>query len=423
MTRRLLFLAHRCPYPPNKGEKIRAWNVLKHLAQRWTIDLGFLLDDPADAAHLDTLRGVCAHVEAHPIGARTRTLRALTRLRPGRPLTLGYFHAPGLAAWVNRGLAARRWDVAYLYSSAMAPYVLGPAGKAGLRRRLCDLTDIDSEKFLAYAETAGPPMRQVYRREGRTLLALERRIAQECDHSLFVTEAEAARFAQLAPESARKIGWIDNGVDLDLFDPALPLPSPYTTQGPKLVFTGTMSYRPNIDAVAWFAAEVLPILRRRDPATEFWIVGANPAPAVTALAALPGVQVTGRVPDVRPYLRHGDVAVAPLLIARGIQNKVLEAMAMALPVVATPDAFEGVRATPGRDLLVADGAPAMAAAIAAVLDGQHPGLGAAARRAVLGTYGWPATLARLDPMLEPERLSPQDASRPALAPRSEERPA
>jgi sugar transferase (PEP-CTERM/EpsH1 system associated) len=423
MTRRLLFLAHRCPYPPNKGEKIRGWNLLKHLAQRWTIDLGFLLDDPADAAHLDTLRGVCAHVEAHPVGGYGRYLRALAHLRPGQPLTLGYFHAPGLAAWVNQGLADRRWDVAYLFSSAMAPYVMGPRGAAGLRRRVCDIQDIDSEKFLAYAETAAPPMRQVYRREGRTLLALERQVAQACDYNIFVTEAEAKRFAELAPESAGKIGWIDNGVDLDLYDPALPLPSPYATPAPKLVFTGTMSYRPNIDAVIWFATAVLPLLRQRDPAPEFWIVGANPTPAVSALAAQPGVHVTGRVPDVRPFLRHADVAVAPLLLARGIQNKVLEAMAMGLPVVASPGAHEGVRAEAGRDLLVAEGAPAMAAAIDAVLDGRHPGLGPAARQAILNTYGWQATLARLDPMLEPTGPGGQDAGPQAPARHGEGNPA
>ena len=162
-----------------------------------------------------------------------------------------------------------------------------------------------------------------------------------------------------------------------------------------------MSYRPNIEAVVWFAEQVLPLLRQRDPAPEFWIVGANPTPAVSALASQPGVHVTGRVPDVRPFLRHADVGVAPLLLARGIQNKVLEAMAMGLPVVASPGAHEGVRARAGQDLLVAEGAPAMAAAIAEVLDGRHPGLGAAARQAILNTYGWQATLARLDPMLEP----------------------
>lgn len=399
MRRRLLFLAHRCPYPPEKGEKIRAWHLLDHLCDRWEVDLGFLLDDPADLAHLPFLRSRCASVEVQAVGKRAQMARALLQLRPGQPLTRGWFHAPGLAAWVRQGLAARRWDAAFIYSSAMAPYVMGPlAQRAGLRRVL-DMVDIDSEKWLAYAADAKAPMRQVWAREGRTLLALERAAAQEFDHSIFVSEAEASRFAVLAPESVARIGWVDNGVDLARFDPARAYPNPYTRAAPAIVFTGTMGYRPNIDAVCWFATAVLPLLRQRDPAPEFHIIGANPAPAVLALAALDGVHVSGPVADVRPWIAHAAVAVAPLRIARGIQNKVLEAMALARPVVASPQAFEGIHATPGRDLLVADGVPALAAAVAAVLDGAHPGLGAAGRAAVAAGHDWPAALRRLDPLL------------------------
>ncbi|MDB5375093.1 MAG: putative glycosyltransferase [Belnapia sp.] len=413
--RRLLFLAHRCPYPPEKGEKIRAWHLLDHLCDRWEVDLGFLLDDPADLAHLPFLRSRCASVEVQAVGRRTQMARALLHLRPGQPLTRGWFHAPGLAGWVRQGLAARRWDAAFVYSSAMAPYVMGPlAQRAGLRRVL-DMVDIDSEKWLAYAADARAPMRQVWAREGRTLLRLERDAAREFDHSIFVSEAEASRFAALAPDCAARIGWVDNGVDLARFDPARAYPNPYAgtapapqaqpaaapqaQPAPAIVFTGTMGYRPNIDAVCWFATAVLPLLRGRVPAPEFHIVGANPAPAVLALAALEGVHVSGSVPDVRPWIAHAAVAVAPLRIARGIQNKVLEAMALGRPVVASPQAFEGIHATPGRDLLVADGAPALAAAVAAVLDGAHPGLGAAGRAAVAAGHDWQAALRRLDPLL------------------------
>jgi len=401
MNKKLLFLAHRCPYPPEKGEKIRAWHQLEHLLKHWEVELGFLVDDAADMQHLPFLRSRCAHVEAHEVDRRTQMARALLHLRPGVPLTRGWFHAPGLASWVQSGLTARRWDAAFVFSSAMAPYVMGPGGRLGLQRRVLDMVDIDSEKWAAYATDAKPPMRQVWAREGRTLLELERRAAREFDHSLFVSEAEARRFAELAPDCAARVGWLDNGVDFVRFDPARDYPSPFRGAAPAIVFTGTMSYRPNIEAVAWFAAEVLPILRRRDPAPEFWIVGANPAPAVTALADRPGVHVTGSVPDVRPYVAHAAAAVAPLRIARGIQNKVLEAMAMARPVVASPQAFEGVRAVPGRDLLVADGAAAMAAAIGEVLDGRHPGLGEAARRAVAAGHDWQAALAGLDRLLDP----------------------
>jgi polysaccharide biosynthesis protein PslH len=399
MRRRLLFLAHRCPYPPEKGEKIRAWHLLDHLCDRWEVDLGFLLDDPADRAHLPFLHNRCANVEVHGVGRRGQMARALLHLRPGQPLTRGWFHSPGLAGWVRQGLAARRWDAAFVYSSGMAPYVMGPLAQHTGLRRVLDMVDIDSEKWLAYAVDAKPPMRQVWAREGRTLLTLERGAAQEFDHSIFVSEAEASRFAALAPECVGRIGWVDNGVDFARFDSARTYSNPYKSAALAIVFTGTMSYRPNIDAVCWFATEVLPLLRTRDPAPEFHIVGANPAPAVLALAALEGVHVSSSVPDVRPWIAHAAVAVAPLRIARGIQNKVLEAMALGRPVVASRQAFEGIHATPGRDLLVADGAPALAAAVAAVLDGAHPGLGAAGRAAVVAGHDWQAALRRLDPLL------------------------
>ena len=183
------------------------------------------------------------------------------------------------------------------------------------------------------------------------------------------------------------------------FDPAGVYPDPLPDGGPKIVFTGAMGYAPNIEAVTWFARVMLPMVQARHPAARFVVVGQNPAPQVRALESLPGVVVTGTVPDVRPYLAHATVAVAPLQLARGIQNKVLEAMAMARPVVATPQAFEGIHATPGRDLLVADGPKRFAEAVAAVLDGEHPALGQAARAAVLAGHDWNATLAPPDAML------------------------
>jgi polysaccharide biosynthesis protein PslH len=254
---------------------------------------------------------------------------------------------------------------------------------------------VDSEKWRAYAAAARLPHRLLWAREARTLLAYERWAATAFDRTLLVSQAECDRFLALAPEAAPHLAAVDNGVDLARFNPALPHPNPFA--GPALVFTGTMDYRPNVEAVEWFARSVMP--RLTDTGAHFHIVGARPDATVRALTALPRVHVTGRVPDTRPHIAHAAAVVAPLFIARGIQNKVLEAMAMARPVIASGPAFEGVRATPGRDLLVADGAEATEAAIRAVLRGDHAGLGPAARAAVACGHDWDATLAPLDAML------------------------
>ncbi len=392
--RDLLFLSHRIPYPPDKGEKIRAWHLFEQLAQTYRVHLGCFIDDPADRAHLPELRGRCADLACFGLNRQGQKLKALARLRPGRPLSLGYFHDRRLHRWVREKLAGGI-DRAFVYCSAMAPYVMHATGV----RRVLDMVDVDSEKWAAYAARSSPPARWVWAREGRTLLAFERRAALAFDHSLFVSQAECRRFAALAPETAGRLGWLDNGVDLARFSPGFPATA-MPAGGPDLVFTGTMDYWPNIDAVGWFARNVLPLLRPSWPGVRFWIVGANPAAEVTELAKLPGVRVTGRVADTRPYLAQAAVVVAPLRIARGIQNKVLEAMAMGRPVVASPQAYEGIHATAGRDLLVADGAGETAGRIAEVLQGRHPGLGAAAREAVERGHAWAATLAGLEALME-----------------------
>ncbi len=390
----LLFLSHRIPYPPDKGEKIRAFHMLRHLARHHRIHLGCLIDEPEDWRHVAQLREFCSDLACFPLHRRWRRLAALAKMRPGRALTVDYFHHRGLARWVEGKYAGGIRDV-FVYSSAMAPYVMGRRGG----RRVLDMVDIDSEKWRAYAEASAWPGRWLYAREGRTLLALERAAAMEFDRTLLVSAAECAHFTALAPELAGRVAALANGVDLAHFAPDLALADPYPAGVPAIVFTGTMDYRPNEDAVVWFAEEVLPALRAvasGGTAPVFYIVGARPGPALRRLARRPGVVVTGRVPDTRPYLAHAALVVAPLRIARGIQNKVLEAMAMARPVLATPAAFEGIIASPGRDLLVAEDAPAMISAAQAVLAGRYPGLGPAARAAMLRGYAWDETLAPLD---------------------------
>jgi sugar transferase (PEP-CTERM/EpsH1 system associated) len=268
-------------------------------------------------------------------------------------------------------------------------------------RLIVDLVDVDSEKWRAYAGKASGPMRFLYRREARLVLALERRVAHEADYSTFVSDAEAGMFRELVPDRADRIVGISNGVDCGYFDPAAGFASPFNVGVSNFVFTGTMDYVPNVDAVTWFANTILPLVRRSLPDAQFHIVGANPTSAVRSLAKLRGVYVTGRVPDVRPYLANATAAVAPMRIARGIQNKVLEAMAMARPVIVTADALEGIAAVPDSELLLADSAPAFAAAAyrvaADVTEGRR--IGGAARERVVADFSWEGRLRGFDRLL------------------------
>jgi sugar transferase (PEP-CTERM/EpsH1 system associated) len=393
----LLFISHRIPWPLNKGEKIRGWNLIQHMSAKYRVHLGCVVDDPADMAHVDKVHEICASVGAFPIRRRAQLRRALLHAWPGRPLMPDFYYSPRLQNWVDETLRRISIDVVYIYSVAMGPYAIDLPHN----RKILDAQDIDSEKWAEYARKARFPMRLVWAREGRTLLAYERRAAAACCWTFFVSGPEASRFAELAPDVASRAVAVENGVDLVRFSPADSYAWPFDEAGECLVFTGNMDYWPNADAVIWFARDILPRLRQTKPSLRFWIVGANPTVDVRALAAHPGVHVTGRVEDVRPYVAHAAAIVCPLRIARGIQNKVLEGMAMGKPVIASPAAYEGVRAVAGRDLLVADGVEAFVTTIAEVLNGAHPNLGIAARAAMECGYAWSAVLAKLDGYLDP----------------------
>ncbi len=275
----LLFLAHRIPFPPDKGDKIRAWNIFRHLARTHRMHLGCFVDDPADKVHLAELRSHCADLCCIPLNRRVQHLKTALRLRHGKPLSLGYFHDRRLQRWVDAKLATGTIDRVFVFSSSMAGYVMHAKGV----RRILDMVDVDSEKWTAYAETARFPARAVWAREGRTLLAFERYAAAHFDHSLFAAEHEWQRFVTLAPETVQRTSWVSNGVDSDYFSPAHHFALPFEPQGAELVFTGRMDYRPNIDAMQWFVHEILPVLRQRVPTARLWIVGSAPSREVLAL--------------------------------------------------------------------------------------------------------------------------------------------
>jgi sugar transferase (PEP-CTERM/EpsH1 system associated) len=395
----LLLLIHRMPYPPNKGDKIRSYHLLKHLARHYRVHLATFVDDPDDWQYVPHVEALCASSHfagMKPLLARVRSLQALVK---NRSLSLEYYRDAALARWVDDTVAKHKIERVLVFSSPMAQYA-APYRSA---RRVVDFVDVDSDKWRQYAEQKSWPMSWLYRYEARQLLAYERHVARDYDASLFVSAPEADLFRQLAPESTAKIGHFNNGVDTDYFSPEEPHANPYAAGERALVFTGAMDYWPNVDAVQWFAADIFPTLRERFADVKFYIVGARPAPAVQELAKLPGVVVTGTVPDVRPYIAHAAVSVAPLRIARGIQNKVLEAMAMATPVVVSPQALEGIDAVPGSELVLAEDASAFVDAVTALLAGQDSAaaaIGAAARAKVQRSYSWSSNLACIGESLE-----------------------
>ncbi len=421
----ILFLAHRPPWPPDKGDKIRSWNLLRHLAARHRVRLGAFVDDPADAGHAAVLERLCAEVQLRPLGRLRLGLRALGGLARGAPLTLAAYRDPAMRRWLAARLPGA--DLALVVSGGPAGLLVDPPC---LRPWLLDLVDCDSEKWRALAERARGPRRWLLAREAERLLAFERRAAAAAAATFLVTGAEAELLEARAPELRGRTRVLENGVDAARFDPAgLDGPDPWPeAPGPRLVFTGVMDYPPNVDAVLWLAGEVLPRLRAELGPVRLAVVGARPSAAVRRLAAPPELVVTGRVADVRPWLGRADVALAPLRIARGVQNKVLEAMAMARPVVATPEAALGLHATPGRELLVASDAAGLAAAILGLLrePARARAIGAAGRAYVLRAHDWAATLAPLDALISelvdrprpaPRAAGPEAAAARAPAPR------
>ena len=396
----VLFLAHRIPFPPDRGDKIRSWHLLRHLSGLARVHLACFADDAADAAHLPALRAALggrlgeAHVEIRRTGKAVAGARALLERKPA---SLTLFDSGSLRRFVDRLLGDGRIGTVFAFSGQMAQFV-----PEGLRQRfVMDLGDVDSAKFAQYAKEGSGPMRWVHRREAALLADFERTTAARADVATFVSEAEAALFR--ARTGLANIRALSNGIDFGHFSPdaAFAPPGPEAAgPGPRLLFTGQMDYPPNVDAVCWFAEQVLPRL----PEAHFVIAGRNPEPRVKALAG-ERVTVTGAVDDMRRWLAAAEIVVAPLRIARGIQNKVLEAMAMARPVVASPAAFEGIEAESGRELIVADGAEAMAEAIRALLadPAEAAETGRRARARVERSYSWEQRLAPLAQMVFPGR--------------------
>ncbi len=394
----ILFLVHRAPWPPDRGDRIRSWHMFEALAKLAPVHVAALADNADDAAAArEKMAPLCKSV-AIEVRKASRPVALIQAVLRGEPVSNRLFRGAALARHVDNLVGQGGITHIVAFSGQMAQYI--PAAFDGAV--LMDFVDVDSAKFATYAEQdKRQPLNWVHKREAAKLGAFEAEVAGKVDASLFVSEAEAALFRTQSGLDVDKVRAIENGIDTERFDPASQLDAVGTGEGPLAVFTGQMDYRPNIDAVRWFAKDILPLIRQRHPQARFAIVGRAPTDEVRALAALPGVTVTGEVPDVRPWLAAADAVVAPLLLARGVQNKLLEAMAMARPVVASAAAATGIEATPGEHMFIADGAAAMADAVCHVFDDQAAAakMGNAARAQMIARYGWDARLAPLGELL------------------------
>ncbi|CCE23118.1 TIGR03087 family PEP-CTERM/XrtA system glycosyltransferase [Methylotuvimicrobium alcaliphilum] len=392
MRENLLFLVHRIPYPPNKGDKIRSFHFLKALSQRYQIFLGSFIDDPNDWQYADTVKNYCQESCIESLDPLQSKIKSLTGLLTCKALSLPYYKNPKLQQWVNDVIERHQIRKVLIFSSVMGQYVLNREDLT----LIADYVDVDSDKWRQYAEKKTWPESWIYRRESERLLEFEKQLISQAKAGFFVSEQEAGLFKTLAPEFEDRIGSVNNGVDTNYFSPDHAFDSPYRPESQVLAFTGAMDYWANVDAVKWFAEKVFPAIRKKHPNTEFYIVGSKPTKDVLSLAQIDGVVVTGSVDDVRPFIAHADLVVTPLRIARGIQNKVLEAMAMAKPVIATSMAIEGIPVNDSLNVAIIDDVQPFADRVCeALAQGKGGKRSENNRRFVLENFSWQTSTDRL----------------------------
>lgn len=393
---RILYLVHRVPYPPNRGDRIRSYHLLRFLAEHAEVDLACLADEVVEPAQRAELSRLCRRVAIERLG-HGRWWRAARTLACGRSASEGLFDSPRLARTMTGWARQTRYDRAIAFCSSMVPYLNLPA----LRDipAVVDLVDVDSQKWFDYAAGARGVKRGLFNWEGRRVRRLEQAAGRRASAVTLASAPEAAIYRQLCPRANTTA--VINGVDLDYFGAARGMASQNRSHL-ECVFVGALDYKANIDGVVWFCRHVWPALYERYPSAVFSLVGRNPTPAVSRLADQPGVRVVGGVPDVRPYLAGASVVVAPLQVARGIQNKVLEALAAGKAVVASPQALEGIDLTVDRHARRADSPSAWVDAISELFaDAKvRDRLGAAGRLLVETDYAWTPRLKPLEQLLK-----------------------
>ena len=405
---KVLYVCHRFPYPPKRGGKIRPFNMIRHLSLQHEVTVCSLARSPQEAEEARGIAPYCKRFEIGLVDDRVQALRMVARLPTPAPSSFGYFRSASLARTIDRLLATEKFDLIFVHCSSVAPYVSRHAATP----KILDFGDMDSQKWLEYARSKPFPLSAGYWLEGRKLVAEERRLARQFDLCTATTRAEWQTLDGYG--SGTPTDWFPNGVDSEYF---APVGEPYEPD--TVSFVGRMDYYPNQECMFDFCASTWPIIRERRPAARLMIVGADPSPAVKRLGELPGVEVTGSVPDVRPYVRRSALMVAPLNIARGTQNKILEAMAMGVPVVTSDVAAGGVDAVAGEHLLVAKSRAECAEAVLELMadKAERARLAEAGRARMLSNHAWPKSMQRLDGIIERCRSAfPQPARGVGLAP-------
>lgn len=361
---RILFIAHRLPYPPNKGDKIRSFWELKTIAQRHEVDLFCFYDDPRDHHHIQELRRYCRKCYAEPLASHRGRVRALSAFLRRQSVSKGFFYSQTMARRIRESVRSRSYDLAFVFSSSMAQYTEDwPA-----LPKILDLVDVDSDKWTQYASRTRGLRSWFWTSEGSRLAEYEYAVVNSFSNTLVCTDAEAQLLRSRVPTG--NISVLQNWLDVDHYDPStVEIPAELQALQPYVVFTGSMDYFPNVDAVQFFCREIMPAIHSKLPNLRFVIAGRNPPPAVTRLGTNPLVRVTGTVPDIRPYLRGAAAAVAPIRIARGVQTKILEALAMGTPVVASSAAACALPSQLASLLVVEDESDAFAASLVGLVQG------------------------------------------------------
>jgi sugar transferase (PEP-CTERM/EpsH1 system associated) len=401
----VLFVCHRTPFPPDKGDRIRTYNVLHCLAKRARVDVATLSDEPAGKETERELRKLARSVEIVPIGRRIRWVRAAASIMRGKSATEGLFCEPELRRRINRLTSCNEYDLVVIVCSGMLQYL--ERAQIGRAKVLVDLIDVDSEKWADYASQTTGWRRLAYLLEARRVRQLESKLADQGIPAAVVSDEEVRCYRKFQPTG--HVIAVRNGVDFDFFhsgDAARIEPN-------SCVFVGALDYKPNVDGVAWFCESIWPQVRESNPQARFTIVGRRPVASVLKLGRLPGVRVVADVADVRPYLWNSSVVVAPLRIARGVQNKVLEALATGKPVIASRRSIEGLQVVVGEHLYQADSPTEWLEAISTLWgnEAERQRLGAAARALACANYGWNQALQPIAAILQEAFESRKAASR------------